>query len=63
MTEQIETDNYAERLSLLIDSMHQKKLDALILNHDDEYLSHDLTDDCQAQPVLSALSIHKKTAI
>ncbi|SPT69207.1 Uncharacterized peptidase SA1530 [Anaerobiospirillum thomasii] len=47
MTEQIETDNYAERLSLLIDSMHQKKLDALILNHDDEYLSHDLTDDCQ----------------
>lgn len=45
MTDQIEI--YTEKLQSLIEVMVDKNLDAFILCHDDEYLSSNLTDDCQ----------------
>lgn len=38
---------YKDRLHSLFDVMKTKNLDALIITHDDEYLSYELSDDCQ----------------
>ena len=56
MTEKLDIDIYKDRLNLLIDAMDEKKLDALIINHDDEYLSANLTDDCQRIRYLTGFS-------
>ncbi|HAR80428.1 MAG TPA: aminopeptidase P family protein [Succinivibrionaceae bacterium] len=61
---------YKQRIAALNDQLEQLKLDALLVTHDDEYLSYELTPDCERIKFISGFSgsagyvaICRKTAV